>query len=612
MTTDEARIRISQPEPDDGKIIDVEGQQRWDIDPETDGAEEIASAYEQEMRRQEGLVYDESKSEFHLDCSVLFDWKEAGEGNYIADRFLGASISFLEINETDTDYFQTIGTATLIEDSTLIFKNGDAAAAMEKLPALGSAPPEFLTVAVCSALAVLCVQEVFYAEFFPRLKASTLPIKRRRAFLRGTSKRLPAALIRETKDKSGYCLRGQRGAHGSESFRENVREFVKKELDALIRQEFRYIPVARKAMDEFKAGIIITRTPPKKLQKLPALAAELAGMTQAQKDDYISTLQAEARNNVFEQDDGNGIPLLSRILLDERLARIKAVKAQEAAKRTRKRRSRSAAAKEEEAAAAAPVAKFADLNTADFLSHTAELETGYLPRGPQGRAVAIYADVVLKELNRPSTGKLGEYHRIQSEKALVKLAVYKKQNDREAIPLFGFKPVDTDENGEPLARPVWLLWGASDWFFFPYPIEKKKKLSFQKDVLLPSMFAEVYSLALGKYGMNLETAGAINKAALFIASTLQTEIDGREARIREHPDAKDTLPQATAEGRVAHLPLPDDRHRRRDHLEILRAALAVADIALEVKGQAWEAHKSPQRITSDDPEIPESEPEVSE
>ena len=592
--------RTPEQDPNDGKIQDVEGQQRLDIDPEADGAEEIAgdlrayALYEQERRR-EALVYDETKSEFYVDCSVLFDWKEAGENNYIADRFLGASISFLEFNETDTDYFQTIGTATLIEDSTLIFKNGDAAAAMEKLPALGSAPPEFLTVAVCSALAVLCVQEVFHAEFFPRLKASTLPIKRQRAFLRGTSKRLPAALIRETKDKSGYCLRGQRGAHGSESFRENVREFVRQEIKRLVRLEFSYLPAARRGMEEFRGSIINTNTAPAKLKKI--YSDVLTGQAPDEQNDFIAQLQKEARASVFAQDDGNGLAALAQILLDERLSRVERHNAQQAGKGRRRRKKAQEADDGKELAR--PVVSSAELDFAHIIAHKKELETGYHPRGPEARAFAVYADTILKEQCRPHKGRDGDYHRIQTEKALMAMAVYKDPNKRKAIPLFAFNPMLEDKDGKPLERPIWLLWAASDWFFFPYPQDGGMiDGGFQRDVVIPAMFAKVYELTLAR-GMELSTAGALIKSALYIASELQSLIDGAEANARDYGG---TPKAPTAEGELAALPIPE-RHRRKEYLMIIREALAVGGIVFETTPRYWKAHRTGAQIASAEPEV---------
>lgn len=589
--------RTPEQDPNDGKIQDVDGQQRWDIDPNADGAEEIAGdigAYEWEMRRREALVYDESKSEFCIDCSVLFDWKEAkeaGEDDYITDRFLGASISFLEINETDADYFQTIGTATLIEDSTLIFKNGDAATALKEFPSINSTTPELRPVVICSALAVLCVKEVFDAEFFPRFSTSSLPIKRRRSFLRSTSKKLIAALTRETKDRNDYCLRGQRGAHGSESFRENVREFVRKELKRLTRLEFSFLPVERKGMEEFRESVIATNTAPAKLKKI--YRAALIGQTPNEQNDFIAQLQKEARESVFAQDDGNGLAALAQILLDERLSRVTLRYAQQADKKRRRRKKASGASDGKELSR--PVANAAELDFADIIAHKKELETGYHPRGPEARAFAVYADTILKEQCRPHKGRDGEYHRIQTEKALMAMAVYKDPNKRKAIPLFAFNPILEDKDGTPLERPIWLLWAASDWFFLPDPLEN---VSFQKDVVIPAMFAKVYELTLAR-GMELSTAGALIKSAIYIASELQSRIDGAGATAREH---KGTPKPTAAEGELTALPIPE-RHRRKEYLMIIREALAIGGIVFETTPRYWKAYRTDAQITSAEPEI---------
>lgn len=584
---------------DDQKVIvDVEGQEKLEFYTNATDPEEIAeiaaeiradeAAYEEYKKT---LTHDESKTLFSTELIFAAGYDHSADGVKVT-RIAGVFLCFSEYNHTMEDSYKYVETVQL-EDTTHIFENGDDALLLNEYPDYSWADADLRRQVKCSALAVLCASEVLKAVLLPRLNASKLTIKERRSFLRGTAERFLPALTRETKDHEKRCLRGQRGAHGSDSFRANVKAFAQRELDRLAKREFRYVPIARKAMTEYRESVIIRNTAPRKLKKV--FAADLIGQTPAQKEDFIARIQREARDSVFSQDDGNGIAMLAQILLDERLARVRQYNAQEAAKRARQRMSQKAAAKEKAQAEITPVVKFSELDIADILKHPKELESGYLPRGPKGRAFAIYADTVLKEQNRPYEGRDGDYHRIQSEKALAKMAVYKNPNEREAIPLFAFKIIYEDENGAPLARPVWVMWAASDWIFFPHPIDSEKLIEggYQKDVLIPAMFAKVYSLALTR-GLELSTAGALNKTALFIATTLQTEIDGAAARLKDYGDAQK---EPIAEGEISDLPLPAFRNTRKEYLEIVREALAVAGITFEHTARSWKAHKIESQIT---------------
>lgn len=582
-------------------IQDVEGQQRWDIDPNADGAEEIAGdlgEYEfYKAQREKELVYDESKTTFSLEFNLYVDWDEDRNSFWIR-RFSGARLDFLECNETAFDCIKTVARVQF-EDKTRIFENGDDTKLVNKISLYDLGTEEQRRAIKCDALANLCVKEILEAEYLPRLNSSELTIKEKRSFFRKTAETIVEALTRETKDHEGRCLRGQRGAHGSESFRANVKEFVRGELDRLAKREFRYTPLARVAGDEFRESVIVKHTPPRKLKTL--FAAELVGQTSKQKEDFIAQIQREARESVFNQDDGNGIAMLSQILLDERLERIRLYNLKESAKRTRQRTSKKAAAKEKAQEEISPVENLSELDVADILKHSKELERGYLPRGPKGRAFAIYADTILKEQNRPHDGRDGKYHREQSEKALAKMAVYKDPNKRSAISLFSFTHIDFAPNGEPLERPVWVMWAASDWIFFPHPIKSEPLIpgGYQKDVLIPSMFAKIYALAFAQ-GLELSTAGALNKTVLFIASSLQTEIDGAAANVRDYGGTVDT---PTAEGELSGLPIPPHRHSRKKYLDIVREALAVAGITFETTARGWKAYRIDAQITTGQPDI---------
>lgn len=431
--------------------------------------------------------------------------------------------------------------------------------------------------------AALDIINILVPELIDKINASPRPYEERKKFFEYVANRLLPAITRRSRENRGVlCLRGQKGAGGSESFKRIVHAFAEKMLVRFQQLEHSAIPVKRQTIQDICEDIVAAHATTRTLASMYGTGRKKSPL------DFLRQIQEAAKNAAIDRDSGNGLSAFSMLLSFERNAR----------RATRPPKSK----KTKDIIRWDPPKESKELT----LPPNADLETGFFPRGRDGGAFAIYGDVVLNALNIPTDGEQGAENikAIEDElHTMASIRLTSKITETEAsVPNYGFLSTRKKDGPGKRERAVWLVWDINDAFQFPEPIPRGHGYSYQP--LNPIMYAEINRLGRAA-GMKRGTLGLLCKVALVIHSSVQTQFDTNEAqaksrakRNKEPLPTSPCVPVTTINIKRAKLPLPEHRREHKQFLEVLSGGLAAVGIEFKSEGRDFLASRDEAKIAN--------------